>query len=90
MTTTVVNQYKESCDISIMRPGPWENPFVIGLDGTREEVIDKFKHRLSSSMDMKAIWMRANIHKLKGKRLGCCCKPQICHGDILAGAADAV
>ena len=88
MTTIVVNQYKDSCDFSIMRPGPWGNPFVIGKDGTREEVIAKFKYWLANSKDMEALWMRANVHKLKGKRLGCCCKPKACHGDVLAEAAD--
>lgn len=88
MTTTVVNQYKESYDISIMCPGPWGNPYVIGRDGTREEVIVLFKHSLLSSTGLKWRWMRNNIHKLKDKRLGCCCKPHACHGDVLAELAD--
>jgi hypothetical protein len=28
-------------------------------------------------------WIRGNLHKLKGKILGCFCKPKSCHGDIL-------
>lgn len=32
--------------------------------------------------------MRAHIHELKDKRLECVCKPKICHGDVLAEAAD--
>jgi len=25
----------------------------------------------------------ASLHELKGKRLGCFCKPKLCHGDVL-------
>jgi hypothetical protein len=27
--------------------------------------------------------LMASLHELKDKRLGCWCKPKICHGDIL-------
>lgn len=36
--TTVVNRYREPFDISIMRDGPYGNPFVIGRDGGRGAV----------------------------------------------------
>jgi len=29
-----------------------------------------------------------DLHELKGKRLGCWCKPLPCHGDILVGLAE--
>lgn len=40
---TVVNKYKEEYDIYIGRGSRWGNPFVIGKDGTREEVIEKIQ-----------------------------------------------
>ena len=40
---TVVNKYKEYYDIYIGRGSPYGNPFVIGKDVTREEVIEKFR-----------------------------------------------
>ena len=43
MKTKVVNVHKEPYDVSIMRPSIYGNPYVIGSDGTREEVIEKFK-----------------------------------------------
>ena len=88
MTTTVVNQYRETCDVSIMRPGPWGNPYKIGRDGTREEIIAKFRVALKHSSGDPWNWMRHNILLLKDKRLGCVCKPKACHGDVLAEAAD--
>ncbi len=56
----------------------WGNPFVVGKDGTRQECIDKY-----------AEWIQKQPHlisclsELKGKRLGCWCRPLNCHGDIL-------
>lgn len=34
-------------------------------------------------------WILETIHTLRNKTLGCFCKPQDCHGDILAQMADA-
>ena len=77
--TVVVNKYAEDYDVDIMRPTIWGNPFRIGLDGTREEVIQKYKERMAGLPHLIELARK----KLKGKRLGCCCKPQTCHGDVL-------
>lgn len=67
--------------IYIGRPSLWGNPFIIGRDGTREEVIEKFRlYILRSKLDLSP---------LKGKHLVCWCKPQACHGDILLELANA-
>jgi len=74
----VVHCKKERHDVYIGRPSKWANPFVIGVDGTREEVIEKYRD-----------WVRRQPHlmaalpELKGKVLGCWCHPQGCHGDVL-------
>jgi hypothetical protein len=78
MKTRVVNKYKESYDIYIGRGSIWGNPFIIGKDGTREEVIQKYESYIKSRPDLLK-----QLPKLKGKRLGCFCKPKTCHGDIL-------
>ena len=75
----VVNKYKSPYDIYIGRGSPWGNPYVIGKDGNREEVIAKFKEYAI----VKGIDIRAK-RELKGKILGCFCSPLPCHGDILA------
>lgn len=72
--------------ISIMRPSRFSNPFRIGIDGTREEVIQKFKdYILSDSQRVEAV-----RKELKGKNLICCCKPLACHGDVLLEIANEV
>ena len=44
--TKVVNKYKHVYDVYIGRGSKWGNPFVIGKDGTREEVINKYEEYL--------------------------------------------
>lgn len=94
MKTTVVNLKREEFDVYIGRKtarhpfGPWGNPFVIGPDGNREQVIEKFAEALRTSQDPRFDFMRRFIHQLQGQRLGCYCKPLPCHGDVLAKMAD--
>jgi len=76
--TVVVNKYQEDYDIDIMRPSIWSNPFKIGADGTREEVIQKFRERILNLPHL----IKLAKERLKGRRLGCCCKPLLCHGDV--------
>jgi hypothetical protein len=77
MKTRVVNLRKESYDVYIGRPSKWGNPFKIGKDGTRDEVIKKYWNYILASNLIK------DLHELKGKILGCYCKPLPCHGDVL-------
>ncbi len=72
-------------DIYIGRPSMWGNPFKIGIDGTREEVIEKFEE-----FYLMNGWMQAHIGELKGKTLGYYCYPLACHGDVLIKYVEAV
>ena len=76
--TRVVHCKKEPYDVYIGRPSKWGNPYVIGRDGTREEVLQKYEEHVRSSK----ILMRA-LPSLDGKVLGCWCYPKPCHGDVL-------
>ena len=81
--TKVVNKYKEKYDIYIGRPSVFGNPFSIGKDGDRKEVIDKFREYFLQRI-IEDTEFKKEVLKLKGKTLGCYCKPQDCHGDIIA------
>lgn len=83
MKTKVVNKYKEPYDIYIGRGSKWGNPFEIGKDGTREEVIEKYRTYLLNKPEL----LKA-LPELRGKTLGCFCKPKPCHGDILVEILD--
>lgn len=77
--TTVVNKEHEPYDVYIGRPSKWGNPFKIGEDGSRLAVLVKYIKWIRTNVDL-VIQARK---ELKGKRLGCYCKPKLCHGDIL-------
>ena len=76
--TRIVHCKKELYDVYIGRPSKWGNPYIIGKDGTREEVIKKYEEHVRSSK----ILMRA-LPSLEGKVLGCWCPPRPCHGEVL-------
>ena len=60
------------------------NPYRIGRDGTREEVIEKYRRWLAKQPDLLQ-----RLHELHGRRLACWCAPEPCHGDVLVAFADA-
>lgn len=64
--------------IYVGRPTKWGNPFVIGRDGTREEVIAEYREMLENSPDLLAA-----LPELRGHNLACWCAPQACHADVL-------
>lgn len=74
----VVNLNVEAYDVFIGRPSKWGNPFRIGVDGTRSEVIKKYRDYILKNPDLLN-----SLDELEGKVLGCYCKPKACHGDVL-------
>jgi hypothetical protein len=62
----------------------WGNPFIMGVDGSRDEVIFNFeKHYLPFKRGLIS-----KISELKGKALGCHCYPERCHCEILSKLAN--
>ncbi len=83
--TKAVNIDKnESHDVYIGRGTAWGNPYAIGYDGDREEVIRKFKYDFDRDYLKGGEKFKENLKVFLGKRLGCHCKPAACHGDVLA------
>ncbi|KZL02189.1 hypothetical protein PsAD5_00138 [Pseudovibrio sp. Ad5] len=60
--------------VYIGRGSPWGNPFAVGKDGTREQVIERFKCEVLPRLDLAP---------LVGKDLVCYCYPKPCHGDAI-------
>lgn len=79
MPTKVVNLKKSPYDVYIGRGSKWGNPFKIGVDGNRKEVIRKYTNYLIGNKELR----ESALKELKDKTLGCFCKPKPCHGDIL-------
>jgi hypothetical protein len=85
--TICVNKRAEKFDIDIGRKPKynaiaghdyfWGNPYLVSEFG-RAGAIERYeKYIRNSEIHLK------RLHELKGKKLGCYCKPQYCHGDVL-------
>jgi len=67
----------------IGRGSKWGNPYSMYENGDdRDEVIRKFKYDFDFDKFLNV--KKEDFIHLKGKKLGCFCKPQACHGDIIA------
>lgn len=73
-------------DVRIDRQTHWGNPFVIGKDGNREQVIAKYRTWINEPGQAHMIEYARKV--LKGKTLGCWCAPKACHGDVLLEIAN--
>ncbi len=78
LKTRVVNRREAKFDVFIGRGSMWGNPFVMNRDGNREQVIEKYKEWVITNPAIMAC-----LGDLRGKVLGCYCKPKPCHGDVL-------
>lgn len=87
--TKVVHCKKEKFDTYIGRPSKWGNPYTFKANTIAEFVVpkDEVLPRYEAWLKQQPELMAA-LHELKGKTLGCWCKPAACHGDILARLAD--
>jgi hypothetical protein len=79
----VVHCRVNNFDVYCGRPSKWGNPFEIGKDGTRQQVIDKYERWLLQQPELID-----QLSELTGKILGCWCAPKRCHCEILAKLAN--
>jgi hypothetical protein len=70
--------------VYIGRPSMWGNPFAIGKDGTRAEVVAKYECWIVEQQRL-----RAQLDRLRGRHLICWCAPLACHGDVLLRLANS-
>lgn len=85
-----VNLRHEPYDVYIGRGSMWGNPFshqpsqyTVTRVATREEAIRRYSEWIREQPALMA-----TISELRGKKLGCYCKPAACHGDVLAALAN--
>ena len=85
--TVAVNSRTDDYDVYIGRGSKWGNPFVMRdkSDHERDRVCDAYEAWFMNQPDLVN-----SLHELKGKRLGCFCKPKRCHGDFLAREANKI
>ena len=71
-------------DVYIGRGSIWGNPFIIGKDGSRYDVITSYRHHIRIKL-MHNQPLVDELKALKGKTLVCYCAPLPCHGNVLEG-----
>ena len=89
--TRVVNLHREPFDVYIGRAGKGQdgyfgNPFSILRHG--KDALPLYEQHFAVRIATDAAF-RARVEGLRGKTLGCFCKPKPCHGDIIAAWVNA-
>ena len=87
--TKVVNKNYQRFDFYIGRGSKWGNPFIIGTDGSRTEVVEKYREYFKEKREKGEITDQ-DLLRLNGARLGCFCKPLPCHGDVIVEELNAL
>lgn len=92
----IVTRKRNGFDIDITRYGSWKlgNPFYSTSAQSRRASIERFRAHVLDNEEFykdkfnKLIKMDSFV---KGKlRLGCYCKPQACHGDVIRSLCDRI
>lgn len=67
----------------------WANPYKIddGNGITRDNVIEKYRTYIIQKIENNDV-LKQKLLQMKGKTLGCWCKPEACHGDVLVELID--
>lgn len=89
MTRVINIRHGGHYDVYIGRPSRYGNPYLVGRDGSREMILDRYRDWLNRRQDREAFLLMVQ-QTLHDKVLGCFCKPLACHGDILAAIANSL
>ncbi|MGP1715564.1 MAG: DUF4326 domain-containing protein [Methylophilus sp.] len=77
-----LDNYPAGC-VYVGRRSKWQSPFVLGRDGTSEEVREKYKAHVKENQQLS----ESLIKELKGKNL--LCSADSWHGEILLEVANS-
>ena len=81
--TRVVNLRKEAFEVYIGRAGKGEDGYFGNpYRGDREQAVEQFRAYFLRRVARDPVF-RARVLELRGKTLGCFCKPLACHGDVI-------
>lgn len=95
--TCVVNLRRSPYEVYIGRvahrrhtgqDGIFGNPFKFEDESERATVLEKFRAYFLERVERDHDF-RQRVLSLRGKVLGCFCKPKACHGDVIAAWVDA-
>ena len=69
--------------VYVGRPSKWGNPFALGRDRSRDEVISNYRCWVVTQTDLMN-----SLDELRGKDLICWCAPFACHAEVLRKLAN--
>lgn len=73
--------------VYIGRPSPLGNPFVMGKDGSREDVVKKYTRWIWQKIEERDWRIMSALSELnEDDVLICWCHPLPCHGDVVVRA----
>ena len=92
--TRVVNIRRHRFDVYIGRAGNGQdgyfgNPFVLMPGEARGSTLAEYRAYFYRRLEEDPEFKR-RIYELKGRTLGCFCKPNPCHGDIITEYLDSL
>ena len=64
--------------VYVGRPTKWGNPFVVGRDGDRDQVVAAYRAWIVTRPELMSA-----LHELRGRDLVCWCAPLACHAEVL-------
>ena len=81
MAQVVLNRRSDrtAAGLYVGRPSKWGNPFVIGRDGDRAQVIAKYRAWVVEQPQL----MAALAEVREAEALVCWCAPLACHAEVL-------
>jgi Domain of unknown function (DUF4326) len=78
--------------VYVGRPSALGNPFLVGRDGTREDVIARYRQwlraqwRRGGAVRQELEWLAAQYRRDGQLTLLCWCAPRLCHADVVREA----
>jgi len=68
--------------VYVGRPSAFGNPFQIGRDGDRHNVINKYREWFKEKIQNDDRFFNV-VNSLRGKNLVCWCSPKQCHAEVI-------
>jgi|10_taG_2_1085330.scaffolds.fasta_scaffold93303_2 hypothetical protein len=96
MRIKIGNKSKGAKGVYIGRPTTLGNPYEIGRDGTRDEVVAKYHADLRKDYEKRGPRYGELVKLLRRAQAGeeltlvCWCAPQACHGDVVKSAIEGM
>ena len=78
LNAKLVGKTSTETKVYVGRPSKWGNPFALGRDDSRSEVISKYRCWVVTQTDLMN-----SLDELRGKALICWCAPLACHAEVL-------